>query len=55
LNPLGAKGAGEAGTVGALPAIANAVMDALAPLGVRSLDMPFSPDRVWAAIAAARR
>ena len=39
-NPLGAKGAGEAGTVGALPAIVNAVMDALAPLGVKSLDMP---------------
>ena len=40
LNPLGAKGAGEAGTVGALPAVINAVMDALAPLGVRQLDMP---------------
>jgi carbon-monoxide dehydrogenase large subunit len=55
LNPLGAKGAGEAGTVGALPAVMNAVLDALAPLGVRSLDMPASPDRVWAAIRAARR
>ena len=50
LNPLGAKGAGEAGTVGALPAVINAVMDALAPLGVRQLDMPATSDRVWQAI-----
>src|SRR5262245_32524368 len=54
LNPLGAKGAGEAGTVGALPAVLNAVMDALAPLGVRHLDMPATPDRVWRAIQEAR-
>jgi carbon-monoxide dehydrogenase large subunit len=54
LNPLGAKGAGEAGTVGALPVVINAVVDALAPLGVRSLDMPASPERVWEAIRAAR-
>ena len=54
LNPLGAKGAGEAGTVGALPATFNAVMDALARLGVRALDMPASPERVWAAIQAVR-
>ena len=54
LNPLGAKGAGEAGTVGALPAAFNAVMDALAPLGVRDLDMPASPARVWDAIRGAR-
>jgi carbon-monoxide dehydrogenase large subunit len=53
LNPLGAKGAGEAGTVGALPAVINAVMDALAPLGVRRLDMPASSDRVWQAIQRA--
>jgi len=53
LNPLGAKGAGEAGTVGALPAAMNAVLDALAPLGVRALDMPASPERVWRAIQAA--
>jgi aerobic carbon-monoxide dehydrogenase large subunit len=52
-NPLGAKGAGEAGTVGALPAIVNAVMDALAPLGVHHLDMPTSPDRIWQAVAHA--
>jgi carbon-monoxide dehydrogenase large subunit len=54
LNPLGAKGAGEAGTVGALPAVMNAVMDALAPLGVRDLDMPATGDRVWRAIHGAR-
>ena len=53
LNPLGAKGAGEAGTVGALPAVLNAVLDALAPAGVRSLDMPASPERVWRAIRGA--
>jgi aerobic carbon-monoxide dehydrogenase large subunit len=55
LNPLGAKGAGEAGTVGALPVVMNAVLDALAPLGVRQLDMPASPGRVWSAIRDARR
>jgi aerobic carbon-monoxide dehydrogenase large subunit len=54
LNPLGAKGAGEAGTVGALPAVINAVMDALASLGVRELDMPASSDRVWRAIRDAQ-
>jgi carbon-monoxide dehydrogenase large subunit len=54
LNPLGAKGAGEAGTVGALPAVINAVVDALAPLGVTELDMPASSERVWRAIQAAK-
>jgi carbon-monoxide dehydrogenase large subunit len=54
VNPLGAKGVGEAGTVGALPALANAVNDALAPLGVRHLDMPYTPVRVWRAIRDAR-
>ena len=54
LNPLGAKGAGEAGTVGALPVVINAVMDALGPLGVTQLDMPASPERIWRAIQAAR-
>ena len=53
VNPLGAKGVGEAGTVGALPALVNAVNDALAPLGVRHLDMPMTPDRVWRAIQEA--
>jgi carbon-monoxide dehydrogenase large subunit len=55
LNPLGAKGAGEAGTVGALPAVINAVMDALAPLGVRDFDMPATSGRVWEAIQSAGR
>jgi carbon-monoxide dehydrogenase large subunit len=52
-NPLGVKGAGEAGTTGAVPTIANAVIDALRPLGIHHLDFPFSPARVWAAIAGA--
>ncbi len=46
-NPLGMKGCGEAGTVGALGAVANAVQDALWPLGLRQVDMPFTPNRVW--------
>lgn len=49
-NPLGAKGAGESGTIGALPAVMNAIMDALRPLGVDNLDMPATPERVWRAI-----
>jgi len=48
-NPLGVKGAGEAGSVGALPAVANALVDALSPLGVRHIDMPATPERVWRA------
>ncbi len=54
VNPLGAKGVGEAGTVGALPALLNAVNDALAPLGVRHLDMPVTSERVWRAIRDAK-
>src|SRR5713226_5041581 len=54
VNPLGAKGVGEAGTVGALPALLNAVNDALTPLGVRHLDMPVTAERVWRAIRDAR-
>jgi carbon-monoxide dehydrogenase large subunit len=54
-NPLGMKGCGEAGTVGALGAISNAVRDALAPLGVRQVDMPFTPNRIWGWIEAAKR
>ena len=50
LNPLGAKGAGEAGNVGALAAIMNAVVDALSPLGIKTLDMPATPEKVWRAI-----
>jgi aerobic carbon-monoxide dehydrogenase large subunit len=53
-NPLGAKGAGEAGTVGALPAVMIAVMNALEPLGVREFDMPATGDRIWRAIRDAR-
>ncbi|MGA3154949.1 MAG: xanthine dehydrogenase family protein molybdopterin-binding subunit [Streptosporangiaceae bacterium] len=52
-NPLGAKGIGEAGTIGATPAVQNAVVDALAHLGVRHIDMPTSPQRVWQALQAA--
>ena len=47
LNPLGVKGVGEAGTVGAPAALANAVADALAPLGVGAVDMPFTPEKIW--------
>ena len=51
-NPLGAKGLGEAGTIGLPPAVVNAVVDALSPLGVRHVDMPLTPARIWAKIAA---
>lgn len=54
LNPLGAKGIGEAGTIGATPAVQSAVVDALAHLGVRHVDMPATPLRVWDAIESAR-
>jgi carbon-monoxide dehydrogenase large subunit len=50
VNPLGAKGCGEAGTIGSTPAVVNAVLDALAPFHVTHLDMPLTPARVWAAI-----
>ena len=53
LNALGAKGVGESGCSGSLPALANAVMNALRPLGVPALDMPFTPARIWAEIQAA--
>ena len=53
-NPLGVKGVGESGAVGALPVVMNAILDALAPLGVKHLDMPATPERVWAAIRAAQ-
>ncbi len=52
-NPLGAKGAGETGTIGSTPAIVNAVIDALWPLGVRHLEMPLTPQRVWQALREA--
>ncbi len=53
-NPLGVKGIGEAGCTGSPPAIMNAILDALRPLGVKALDMPATPFRVWQAIAAAK-
>ncbi|MDE0133514.1 MAG: xanthine dehydrogenase family protein molybdopterin-binding subunit [Acidimicrobiaceae bacterium] len=53
INPLGAKGIGESGTVGATPAIQNAVVDAVAHLGIRHIDMPLTPQRVWQAITDA--
>ncbi|WP_374407430.1 xanthine dehydrogenase family protein molybdopterin-binding subunit [Hydrogenophaga sp.] len=53
-NPLGTKGCGEAGAIGSPPAVINAVLDALRPLGVKEFDMPASPGRVWEAIQAAK-
>lgn len=58
INPLGAKGVGELGTVGATPTVINAILDALRPLGVKDIAMPATPERVWRAIreaAAAQR
>ena len=52
-NPLGVKGAGEAGCVGSPPAVINAILDALAPLGVTDIEMPATPERVWRAIQSA--
>lgn len=53
-NPLGVKGAGEAGTTGAVPTLANAVLDALRPLGINHLEFPYTPARVWGAIQTAK-
>jgi carbon-monoxide dehydrogenase large subunit len=53
-NPLGVKGAGEAGNVGALPAVANAIVDALSAFGIRDVPMPATPERIWRAIQAAK-
>jgi carbon-monoxide dehydrogenase large subunit len=53
VNALGAKGIGESGTIGSTPAVQSAVVDALAHLGVRHVDMPTSPQRVWDAIRSA--
>src|SRR5262249_29002650 len=53
-TPLGAKGCGEAGCAGSLPAVMNAVVDALSEYGIRHIDMPATPYRVWQAIQAAR-
>jgi carbon-monoxide dehydrogenase large subunit len=51
-NPLGAKGIGEAGTIGIPPVIVSAVVDALSPFGVTHLDMPLTPEKVWRALSA---
>ncbi len=55
VNPLGVKGVGEAGTIGCSPAVVNSVVDALAPLGIRHLDMPLTPEKVWRAIQGGAR
>jgi carbon-monoxide dehydrogenase large subunit len=53
-NPLGAKGIGESGTIGSTPAVYNAVVDALAPFGVRHVDLPANGENVWRALEAAK-
>ncbi|MDW8005294.1 MAG: xanthine dehydrogenase family protein molybdopterin-binding subunit [Thermomicrobium sp.] len=55
LNPLGAKGIGEAATIGSTPTIVNAVMDALAPFGIEHIDMPLTPEKIWRAIQQAKQ
>ena len=55
LNPLGAKGVGEAGTIGAAPCLVNAAVDALAPFGVRHVDMPLRPERLWRLLQRGQR
>ena len=55
VNPLGAKGAGESGTIGSIPAVLNAVVDALAPMGVRNFNGPATPERVWRAMQDTRK
>jgi len=55
VNPMGIKGAGETGTIASTVAVANAVMDALAPLGISHIDLPLTPARIWAAVTARKR
>jgi carbon-monoxide dehydrogenase large subunit len=55
INPLGAKGIGEGGTIGAPPTIVNAVLDALAPFGIEAIDMPLRPEKIWTFIQKARQ
>lgn len=50
VNPMGVKGAGEAGTIASTPAVANAVIDAVSHLGIKHIDMPLTPERVWRAM-----
>jgi len=52
-NPIGAKGVGEGGTVAGTPTVVNAILDALAPMGVEAIDTPVTPQRVWSALNAA--
>ena len=54
VNPLGVKGVGEAGTIGCSPAVVNSVVDALSPLGVRHIDMPLTPEKIWKCMAGSR-
>jgi len=54
VNPLGLKGIGETGTIAATPAVVNAVVDALAPLGVRHVDMPLTPEKIWRLLSTAQ-
>jgi carbon-monoxide dehydrogenase large subunit len=54
-NPLGVKGVGEMGTIAATVTVANAVMDALAPFGIKHVDMPLTPERIWRAMESARK
>lgn len=53
INPLGAKGIGEAATIGSTPATANAVIDALEPFGITHIDTPFTPEKIWRAVESA--
>jgi hypothetical protein len=55
VNPMGVKGVGEAGTIASTPCIVNAVCDALSPFGVRHIEMPLKPERVWRALSQAQR
>jgi aerobic carbon-monoxide dehydrogenase large subunit len=55
VNPLGVKGVGEAGTIGCSPAVVNSVVDALSPLGVRHIDMPLTPEKIWRLMASGKR
>jgi carbon-monoxide dehydrogenase large subunit len=55
VNPLGVKGAGETGAIASTPAVVNAVIDALSPLGIRHIDMPLTPERVWRAIQSSNK
>jgi carbon-monoxide dehydrogenase large subunit len=55
INPLGAKGVGELGTVGGTPTVVNAVLDALRPLGVKTIEMPATPEKIWRAIKSVRK